>query len=186
MSADLVAKAQQYAADNPNTPYTLGGNSFQTGMDCSAFVWQVLGEPKGNRNTDWLVSNRDKYPFASSPVPEPGMLAVYGGKMTQDDGKKYGHVGIIVDPDQQIVVDCSQSQDGIRQRKLPILFTGPGDGRKAYFLRYLPAYGSGDGGGAINTDGMVPSVSTASSPLPLILLIALGMYLILKEKKNDR
>lgn len=174
--ADLVAKARQFVADHPNTPYTLGGDSWTTGMDCSSFVWRVLGESK--KMTDWMVANRNKYPLQEvgpGETIEPGMIAVYSGGEV-NGVHKYGHTGIVADPATETIIDCSSTLDGIREHKSQVLFHGPSDGRKLYFLRYLPAYQDQPPSGPPwdgNGSGGVPLQTASLSPLVLVLLIAM-------------
>lgn len=138
----ILAAARQLVAMHRATPYRMGGDDWQTGMDCSAFVWRVVGQRKlaGGvwRNTDWLVRNRQHPPMrelAAGEAPAPGTIAVYGGRMVR--GRRYaGHVGIVVDAERQIAIDCSSSAGGIRERKAAILFRGPSDGRPVHFLRF--------------------------------------------------
>lgn len=138
----ILAAARQLVAAHRATPYRMGGDDWQTGMDCSAFIWRVVGQRKLAagvwRNTDWLVRNRHQPPMRELAAGEsvaPGSIAVYGGRVVR--GRRYaGHVGIVVDADRQIVIDCSSSAKGIRERVAPILFLGPSDGRPVFFLRF--------------------------------------------------
>jgi hypothetical protein len=144
--AEILEGAQTWARNRRDITYQMGGQDVKKGgkLDCSAFVWQVLGEVKRDRNTDWIradaIGRQSK--FRQIPEPVPGCIAVYGGRWEQvpgQAGKRHaGHVGIVVDVAKKTVIDCSSSQNGIRMHRQPVLFDGPSDKRTAGLIFCVP------------------------------------------------
>lgn len=109
----IITRAKSYIGIV--TRYAMGGNT-ATCMDCSQFVWTVLGSPKFDGRIWW---NTDRiYQDAMGPqsrfirleAPEVGCLAVYG---RAQNGGHTGHVAFVVDPVARTIIDCSQSHDGV-------------------------------------------------------------------------
>lgn len=143
---EILLIANNWAKRRRDITYQMGGqDSRQNGrLDCSAFLWVVLGEAKRDRNTDWIradaVGRQSK--FRQIPEPVPGCIAVYGGRWEQVPGKPAkrhaGHVGIVVDVAKKTAIDCSSSQNGIRLHRQPVLFDGPSDKRAAGLIFCVP------------------------------------------------
>lgn len=134
---EVLLIAQNWAKRRRDITYQMGGeNTGENGkLDCSAFVWTVLGEKKRDRNTDWIradaTGRQSKFEQISTPVP--GCIAVYGSRWEKTPAgvskRHAGHVGIVVDPAKKTAVDCSSSQNGIRLHRQAVLFDGPSDKR---------------------------------------------------------
>ncbi len=138
---ELLTGAQSWARNRLDITYQMGAEDLRKNgrLDCSAFVWQVLGEAKHDRNTDWIAGDalHACTKFRRIDVAVPGCIAVYPSRWEKVPGgppkRHAGHVGIVVDPVKKLVVDCSSSQNGIRQHRQYVLFDGPSDGRKVVF-----------------------------------------------------
>jgi len=121
--------------------YRMGAETIALGgaLDCSAFVWHVLGESKHDRNTDWLLGDATgkQTKVRQIPAPIPGCIAVYGSRWERVPGepakRHAGHTGIVVDVAKKLCIDCSSSQNGIRLHRQTVLLDGPSDGRKVVF-----------------------------------------------------
>jgi len=135
---DILAAAQNWAKTRRDITYKMGGEDIRQGgkLDCSAFVWNVLGEKKKDRNTDWIsadaVGKQSK--FIQIPAPIPGCIAVYGSRWERTPSgvakRHAGHVGIVADPAKKTAIDSSSSQNGIRLHRQAVLFDGPSDKRE--------------------------------------------------------
>ncbi len=138
--AQVLEGAKTWLARRDIT-YSMGAENTGKGgsLDCSAFVWHVLGETKRDRNTDWLLGDATGKctKVKRIPAPVPGCIAVYGTWWEKVPGaptkRHAGHTGIVVDPATKTVIDCSSSQNGIRQHVQSVLFDGTKDGRKPVF-----------------------------------------------------
>lgn len=137
---EILAGAQSWLARRDIT-YRMGAENIGQGgaLDCSAFVWHVLGERKQDRNTDWIKADATgkQTKFRAVATPEPGCIAVYGSRWEKVPGqpakRHAGHVGVVVDPVKKLAIDCSSSQNGIRLHRQRVLFDGPSDGREPIF-----------------------------------------------------
>lgn len=144
--ADILAAAQQWAKNRRDITYQMGGEDIRQGgkLDCSAFVWTVLGEKKRDRNTDWIRADATgkQTKFVQIPAPVAGCIAVYGSRYERTpEGvtkRHAGHVGIIADPAKKIAIDCSSSQNGIRSHRQAVLFDGPSDKRANGVIFCIP------------------------------------------------
>lgn len=144
--AEILEGAQTWARTRRDITYAMGGQDVRKGgkLDCSAFVWQVLGEVKRDRNTDWIRADAltRKTRFRQIAQPVPGAIAVYGSRWEQVPGKPAkrhaGHVGIVVDPVKKTAIDCSSSQNGIRLHRQAVLFDGPSDKRASGLIFVVP------------------------------------------------
>ena len=131
--------------DRRDITYRMGAENIgQDGaLDCSAFVWQVLGDKKRDRNTDWIAGDalHACTKFRRIDAPMPGCIAVYPSrweKVADGPARRHaGHVGIVTDPAKKLVIDCSSSQNGIREHRQRVLFDGPSDGRKVIFCAFV-------------------------------------------------
>lgn len=140
-AAELLAGAQSWARSRLDITYQMGAEDLRKNgkLDCSAFVWQILGESKHDRNTDWLLTDATskQTKVRQIPAPIPGCIAVYGGRWEKVVGapsiRHAGHTGIVVDVAKKLCIDCSSSQNGIRLHRQRVLFDGPSDGRKVVF-----------------------------------------------------
>lgn len=84
--ADIVNYARQFVG---KTPYAWGGNSYETGMDCSHFVWNVLKDT-GAYDGDYVTS--DGFLNLGEPVDglenaQAGDVIVYNGHVAIYDGE---------------------------------------------------------------------------------------------------
>lgn len=144
--ADILAGAQNWAKVRRDIKYQMGAENIKENgaLDCSAFVWQVLGERKRDRNTDWIRSDAlDKQTkFKRIAAPVPGCIAVYGTRWEKTPlgtvKRHAGHVGIVVDVAKKTVIDCSSSQNGIRLHRQVVLLDGPSDKRDAGLIFCAP------------------------------------------------
>jgi len=135
---DVLAGAQTWAKARRDITYQMGGEDIRPGgkLDCSAFVWNVLGEKKRDRNTDWIRADAVglQKRFAQIAEPVPGCIVVYGSRWEKTPAgvvkRHAGHVGIVVDVAKKTVVDCSSSQNGVRLHRQAVLFDGPSDKRE--------------------------------------------------------
>lgn len=134
---EVLLGAQNWAKTRRDITYGMGGEDIRQGgkLDCSAFVWCVLGEKKRDRNTDWIRADATgkQTKFEQIPAPIPGCIAVYGSRWERTPAgvakRHAGHVGIVVDPIKKTAIDCSSSQNGIRSHRQAVLFDGPSDKR---------------------------------------------------------
>ena len=83
---DIVNYARQFVG---KTPYAWGGNSYETGMDCSHFVWNVLKDT-GAYDGDYVTS--DGFLNLGEPVDglenaQAGDVIVYNGHVAIYDGE---------------------------------------------------------------------------------------------------
>lgn len=83
---DIVNYARQFVG---KTPYAWGGNSYETGMDCSHFVWNVLKDT-GAYDGDYVTS--DGFLNLGEPVDglknaQAGDIIVYNGHVAIYDGE---------------------------------------------------------------------------------------------------
>lgn len=114
----------------PVIKYKLGADRIsgnEPALDCSAFIWRVLGERKYDpekevwRNTDWLYNdiekNNTKFDKVSSLAEvKGGDIIVYGWEKG-----KVGHVALITSVNSKGHIlgwDCSSSAGGISHRNL--------------------------------------------------------------------
>ena len=142
---EILEGAKTWAKNRLDITYRMGAENIARNgaLDCSAFVWQVLGDKKRDRNTDWIVGDATHActKFRRIDVPVPGCIAVYPGRWEIVPGgpnkRHAGHVGIVVDVDKKLVIDCSSSQNGIRCHRQRVLFDGPSDGRKVIFCAFV-------------------------------------------------
>lgn len=84
--SDIVAYARQFVGV---TPYSWGGNSYETGMDCSHFVWNVLKDT-GAYDGDYVTS--DGFLSLGEAVDglenaQAGDVIVYNGHVAIYDGE---------------------------------------------------------------------------------------------------
>ena len=84
--SDIVAYARQFVGV---TPYSWGGNSYETGMDCSHFVWNVLKDT-GAYDGDYVTS--DGFLNLGEAVDglenaQAGDVIVYNGHVAIYDGE---------------------------------------------------------------------------------------------------
>lgn len=84
--ADIVNYARQFVG---KTPYVWGGNSYETGMDCSHFVWNVLKDT-GAYDGDYVTS--DGFLGLGEAVDglenaQAGDVIVYNGHVAIYDGE---------------------------------------------------------------------------------------------------
>lgn len=104
----------------PGKPGAIDPDDKHSGCDCSGAIAWSLGLPRAYTIVEgmWGIStdsiHRDattaqKY-FERIDAPVRGCLAVY-----PDQGKKQGHVAIVTDPENRLVVDCSVSGKGISE-----------------------------------------------------------------------
>ena len=162
----IIANARSYL--NKGWTYKLGGDSdSKKQIDCSAFIWRVLGERKYSpqlkkwRNTQWLVSDDALNYFQRIPNPIPGAIAVYGWTTRSDGSKKVGHTGIVVDPSTRTIIDAASK--GITERKGNIFWNNP----KTVWLIPKGAYrGSSD------------------STMALVLVLLIGALIYKKQRKK--
>lgn len=83
---DIVNYARQFVG---KTPYAWGGNSYETGMDCSHFVWNILKDT-GAYDGDYVTS--DGFLNLGEPVDglenaQAGDVIVYNGHVAIYDGE---------------------------------------------------------------------------------------------------
>lgn len=87
--------------------------------DCSGFVaWLIGRDRRPQKDWKWWLSTDSIYDDAIGPqqlftriaAPVAGCIGVY-----PDHGGHQGHVALIVDPKTWTIIDCSHSQNGIRQ-----------------------------------------------------------------------
>ena len=85
-------------------------------LDCSGYVAWCLGRSRKPSeafpfwlSTDSIVGDARgrKRLFRPIPAPIPGCLAVYGDSKDSKGVAHQGHVGIVIDPAKQMVLDCS-------------------------------------------------------------------------------
>lgn len=142
----ILEGAQNWARTRRDITYGMGGeDTRQNGrLDCSAFLWNVLGEKKKDRNTDWIRADAlgRKFKFRKIDAPVPGCIAVYGSRWektpTGATKRHAGHVGIVVDVAKKLAIDCSSSQNGIRLHRQAVLFDGPSDKREHGLIFVVP------------------------------------------------
>ena len=164
----IVANARSYL--NKGWTYKLGGDSdTKKQIDCSAFIWRVLGEKKYSpelkkwRNTNWLVSDEAQQYFQRIPNPIPGSIAVYGWTTRSDGSKKVGHVAVVVDPSTRTIIDAASSTNGITERNGSFFWNKP------------------------NTVWLIPrgASTEASDSTPLLLLVLLiGSLVYINQGKK--
>lgn len=124
-----VERIKDLLSIKPTIKYQLGadrtsGNN--PALDCSAFIWRVLGERKFDpvmqvwRNTTWIYNDIEKHNTKFDKVSleeaKGGDVIVYGWSKG-----KAGHIAIIVGVDKKGTItgwDCSSSADGISFRNL--------------------------------------------------------------------
>jgi len=115
------------------------GTENDASFDCSAWIWDCVGDKKHDRNTDWILADatgkQTKFKVLAAPLP--GCVAVYGTKWLKGGKRKAGHVGIVVDVARMLVLDCSDSQDGPACHVQEVLFNGTKDGRKPVFCQFV-------------------------------------------------
>jgi hypothetical protein len=135
---DYLARARKYIG--VVTKYAMGGNT-ATCMDCSQFVWTVLGRPKFNSNiwwnTDRIIADAtgDQVWFRKISDPVPGCIAVYG--KAQNNGHT-GHVAFVSDPDLHTIIDCSASHSGVHEHEAKYFYDKVAAGT-ALFCEYTGA-----------------------------------------------
>lgn len=142
----ILAAAQLWAKSRRDITYAMGGEDIKQGgkLDCSAFVWQLLGERKRDRNTDWMRADATgkQTKLVQIPAPIPGCIAVYGSRWERTPAgvtkRHAGHVGIVVDAAKKTAIDCSSSQNGIRSHRQAVLFDGPSDKRPNGVIFCIP------------------------------------------------
>lgn len=123
---NLVERAR-HAVNSPIT-YKLGHGGLhpaddlpsRDGMcDCSGFIAWLLGRDRRPQpDFRWWLSTDSIYDDAIGPqklftrvaFPMPGCIGVY----PDHDGHQ-GHVALIVDPRTWTIIDCSHSQNGVRE-----------------------------------------------------------------------
>lgn len=124
-----LERIKDLLAIKPQIEYQLGadrtsGNN--PALDCSAFIWRVLGERKFDpvmqvwRNTTWIYNDIDKHNTKFDKVSledaKGGDVIVYGWNKG-----KAGHIAIITGIDKRGTIngwDCSSSANGITYRNL--------------------------------------------------------------------
>lgn len=144
--SEILQGAQNWARTRRDITYGMGGeDTRQNGrLDCSAFLWNVLGDKKRDRNTDWIRNDAltRKTKFRRIVAPVPGCIAVYGSRWEKTPAgttkRHAGHVGIVVDVDKKLAIDCSSSQNGIRLHRQAVLFDGPSDKREQSLIFVVP------------------------------------------------
>lgn len=144
--AEILAAAANWAKTRRDITYQMGGEDIRQGgkLDCSAFVWTVLGDKKRDRNTDWIRADATgkQTKFVQIPAPVPGCIAVYGSRWERTPAgvvkRHAGHVGIVADPAKKIAIDCSSSQNGVRSHRQAVLFDGPSDKRENGVIFCIP------------------------------------------------
>ncbi len=148
--SEILEGAHNWAKTRRDIKYKMGGEDIRENgsLDCSAFVWHVLGEKKFDgkvwRNTDWIRADalNRKTKFRPIAQPVPGCIAVYGGRTEKRPNgvtrRHAGHVGFVVDPVKKLAIDCSSSQNGIRLHRQVVLFNGPSDKRAAGLIFCVP------------------------------------------------
>lgn len=142
----ILESATNWATRRRDITYQMGGEDLRENgkLDCSAFVWTVLGEKKRDRNTDWIRSDAlgKQTKFKQIPEPVAGCIAVYGSRWEKTPAgvtkRHAGHVGIVVDIGKQLAIDCSSSQNGIRLHRQSVLFKGPSDRREQSLIFCVP------------------------------------------------
>ena len=113
----------------PPIRYQLGADrttGTDPALDCSAFIWRVLGERKFDpdkdvwRNTSWVYEDIEKHNTKFDKVllenAMGGDIIVYGWEKG-----KAGHIAIITGVDKKGTImgwDCSSSANGISYRNL--------------------------------------------------------------------
>jgi hypothetical protein len=145
-AATILDGAFRWARDRRDVTYRMGAEDPRKNgaFDCSAWVWNLLGERKRDRNTDWILRDATGAQtwFRQLDAPVPGCIAVYGTRWEKTGGKvkrHAGHVGVVVDVGKKLAIDCSSSQNGIRLHRQRVLFDGPSDGRKVVFCECVGA-----------------------------------------------
>ncbi|MBQ0942968.1 CHAP domain-containing protein [Ideonella sp. 4Y16] len=105
-------KARELAHQLGIDPWTLGP---MPACDCSGLVWWILGEPRADRNTDWIHQDargtHERMRTVSTGrdlVGRPGDLLVYAS----NPGARYGHVALITE------VLAGPGQDGPATRMI--------------------------------------------------------------------
>lgn len=94
--------------------------------DCSGFVAWLIGRSRSpasdfrwwlSTDSIWSDALGKHQLFRKIDVAVPGCIAVYPDYKDNVTGKKHqGHVGLVVDPDKHIVIDCSSNPpDGISE-----------------------------------------------------------------------
>lgn len=144
--SEILEGAQYWARNRRDITYRMGGeDTRQNGkLDCSAFLWNVLGDKKKDRNTDWIrtdaLGRKSKFRRINAPVP--GCIAVYGSRWEKTPAgatkRHAGHVGIVIDVEKKLAIDCSSSQNGIRLHRQAVLFDGPSDKREQGLIFCVP------------------------------------------------
>ena len=142
ISDKLLDRAHYWVKMYPDITYRMGGERVESNgvLDCSAFIWNVLGLKKKDRNTDWILKDATTKQtfFKQIDTPIPGCIAVYGTaweRIKLPDGtvkvkRHSGHVGIVSSPSKFTVIDCSSSEGGIREHIQKVLFVGPKYGNR--------------------------------------------------------
>lgn len=133
----ILDAALNWAKSRRDITYQMGAEDIRQGgkLDCSAFVWTVLGDKKRDRNTDWIRADATgkQTKFVQIPAPIPGCIAVYGSRWEKTAAgvtkRHAGHVGIVADVAKKTAVDCSSSQNGVRLHRQIVLLDGPSDKR---------------------------------------------------------
>lgn len=153
MTVNLIEKAR--SATNRGITYAMGhGGEFPDDVlptrdnqcDCSAFACWLVGVGKSpNKNpvkvwlgtggiyTDAMTKN---VLFERIPQPVPGCFAVYPAVPG-----KAGHIALVVDPVAKTIIDCSSSQNGIKEHSGAYFWTHSG-------TIWVKAKTVGDKGGA--------------------------------------
>lgn len=144
--SELLEGALSWEKNRRDITYGMGKEDTRKNgaLDCSAFFWNLMGEKKKDRNTDWVRNDAltRKTRFRRVMQPVPGVIAVYGTRWektpTGATKRHAGHIGIVVDPVKKLVIDCSSSQNGIRLHRQPVLIDGPSDRRENSLIFVVP------------------------------------------------
>jgi hypothetical protein len=144
--SEILERAKELEKTRRDITYGMGKEDTRPNgaLDCSSFMWLILGDKKRDRNTDWMRNDAltKKTKFRRVMQPVPGVIAVYGTRWEKTPAgttkRHAGHVGVVVDVAKKLVIDNSSSQNGIRLHRQPVLLDGPSDKRENGLIFIVP------------------------------------------------
>ena len=120
--------------------YDLGATKEHV-TDCSGFVAKTLGLPMGHWTTDGIIhdATTKQRKFESIPFSEvqPGDFVVYGSNSNREEGRRHGHIAMVVDPKARTLIDNTESRGGVHIHRDTVGFWEPHKDRKQYAVRYI-------------------------------------------------